>query len=85
MNKILFITGFVIAGGLVIATNQSPSSKVATTHSRNYITCWQDHAVVDLPIIIPAHYSEQTAEELRTIVCEEYFGSSPVVIPPTDL
>ena len=85
MNKILFITGFVIVGGLVIATNQSLSPKVATTPSRNHITCWQDHAVVNLPIVIPAHYSEQTAEELRTIVCEEYFGSSPVVTPPSDL
>ena len=85
MNKILFITGFVIVGGLVIATNQSLSPKPATTPSRSYITCWQDHAVVNLPIVIPAHYSEQAAEELRAIVCEEYFGSSPVVTPPSDL
>ena len=85
MNKILFIAGFVIVGGLVIATDQSLSPKVATTPSRNYITCWQDHAVVGLPIVIPAHYSEQAAEELRTSVCEEYFGSSSVVTPPSDL
>ena len=85
MNKILFITGFVIVGGLVIATNQSLSQKPATTPPRDRITCWQNHAVVDLPIVIPASYSEQAAEELRAIVCEEYFGSSPVVTPPTDL
>ena len=85
MNKILFITGFVIVGGLVIATDRSPAPKVATTPPRDRITCWQNHAVVDLPIIIPASYSEQAAEELRAIVCEEYFGSSPVVTPPSDL
>ena len=85
MNKILFITAFVIVGGLVIATDRSPLPKIATTPPRDRITCWQNHAVVDLPIIIPASYSEQAAEELRAIVCEEYFGSSPVVTPPTDL
>lgn len=85
MNKILFITGFVIVGGLVIATNQNPSLKSAITPPRDRITCWQNHAVVDLPIMIPASYSEQAAEELRAIVCEEYFGSTPVVTPPTDL
>ena len=85
MNKILFIAGFVIVGGLVIATDRSPSPKVAITPPRDRITCWQNHAVVSLPIMIPASYSEQAAEELRTIVCEEYFGSSPVVTPPTDL
>ena len=85
MNKILFITAFVIVGGLVIAINQNPSLKSATTPPRDRITCWQNHAVVDLPIMIPANYSEQTAEELRAIVCEEYFGFSPVVTPPSDL
>lgn len=85
MNKLLFISAFCIAGGLIIATNQSPSPKVATTPPRDRITCWQNHAVVNLPIVIPANYSEQAAEELRAIVCEEYFGSTPVVTPPTDL
>lgn len=85
MNKLLFIAAFVIAGGLVIATDRSPSPKVATTPSRDHITCWQNHAVVDLPIMIPASYSEQAAEELRAIVCEEYFGATPVVTPPSDL
>ena len=85
MNKILFITGFVIVGGLVIATDRSLSPKVVTTPPRDRITCWQNHAVVDLPIMIPASYSEQAAEELRAIVCEEYFGFSPVVTPPSDL
>ena len=85
MSRILFISAFCVVGGLVIATNSSLSPKVATTPSRNYITCWQNHAVVDLQIIIPSHYSEQTAEELRAIVCEEYFGFSPVVTPPSDL
>ena len=85
MGRILFISAFCMVGGLVIATNQNPSLKSATTSSRNHITCWQNHAVVDLPIIIPASYSEQAAEELRAIVCEEYFGFSPVVTPPSDL
>ena len=85
MNKILFITGFVIVGGLVIATDQGLSPKVATKPPRDHITCWQNHAVVDLIIITPSHYSEQAAEELRAIVCEEYFGFSPVVTPPSDL
>ena len=85
MNKILFIAAFCIAGGLVIATNRNPAPKIVTTPPRDRITCWQNHAVVDLPIIIPASYSEQAAEELRAIVCEEYFGSTPVVTPPTDL
>lgn len=85
MNKILFIAAFVIAGGLVIATDRSPSPKIATTPPRDRITCWQNHAVVDLPIMIPANYSEQSAEELRAIVCEEYFGSSPIVTPSSDL
>ena len=85
MNKILFITGFVIVGGLVIATDRSPSPKAATTPPRDRITCWQNHAVVDLPIVIPASHSEQAAEELRAIVCEEYFGSTPVINSPSDL
>ena len=90
MGRILFISAFCVVGGLVIATNQNPSLKSATTPSRNHITCWQNHAVVDLPIVdlpivIPSHYSEQAAEELRAIVCEEYFGFSPVVTPPSDL
>lgn len=85
MNKILFIAGFVIVGGLVIATNQNPLLKSTITPPYDRITCWQNHAVVDLPIIIPASYSEQAAEELRAIVCEEYFGFSHVVTPPSDL
>ena len=85
MKKLLFITAFCLVGGLVIATDQSLSPKVATTPPRDRITCWQNHAVVDLPIVIPASYSEQAAEELRAIVCEEYFGSSPVVTPPSNL
>ena len=85
MNKILFIAAFVIVGGLVIATDRSLSLKSATTPPSDRITCWQNHAVVDLPIMIPASYSEQAAEELRTIVCEEYFGSTPVINSPSDL
>ena len=69
MNKILFITAFCIAGGLVIAMDRSPSPKIDTTPPRDRITCWQNHAVIDLPIMIPASYSEQAAEELRAIVC----------------
>ncbi len=85
MSRILFISAFCIVGGLVIATNQNTALKSVTTPPRDRITCWQNHAVVDLPIVIPASYSEQTAEELRAIVCEEYFGFSPVVTPPSDL
>ena len=90
MGRILFISAFCMVGGLVIATDQGLSPKVATKPPRDHITCWQNHAVVDLPIVdlpivIPSHYSEQATEELRAIVCEEYFGFSPVVTPPSDL
>ncbi len=85
MSRILFISAFCMVVGLVIATDQGLSPKVATKPPRDHITCWQNHAVVDLIIITPSHYSEQAAEELHTIVCEEYFGFSPVVTPPSDL
>ena len=84
MHKILSCTITVIVASIAIGSCYKEKTKIVKATNRDRITCWQNHAFVDLPIQIPAHYSEAEADELRASVCLEYFGSTHVVTPPID-
>lgn len=75
MNKILFITAFVVVGSITFYFGNVNKPSIP----RN-VYCWQNHAVIDLPIDIPTNLSEAQAEQFRKDVCEAFFGQSSDVI-----